>query len=114
MEEVSFSWLAHNQFSIEKGDVKNAFLQGTFDDVPPGELAPEPVPELRRALNMRDDEIAMLTKACFGLIDAPRRWLEVICPRHATVGLAQLPTRAMSHDLARSWMTQGAHVFSRR
>ena len=23
---------AHNQFSIEKDDVQNAFLQGTFDD----------------------------------------------------------------------------------
>ena len=44
-----FMATAHNQFSIEKGDVKNAFLQGTFDDnVVYGELAAEPVPELRR------------------------------------------------------------------
>ena len=43
---------AHNQFSIEKGDVKNAFLQSTFDDnVVNGELAAEPLPELRKALN---------------------------------------------------------------
>ena len=69
-----FMATAHNQFSMEKGEVKNAFLQGTFDDVPPGELAAEPVPDLRKALNLRDDEILMLTKACFGLIDAPRRW----------------------------------------
>ena len=34
---------AHNQFSIEKGDVKNAFLQGTFDDKTHGEFAAEPV-----------------------------------------------------------------------
>ena len=65
---------AHNQFPMEKGEVKNAFLHWTFDDVPPGELAAEPVPELRRAQNLRDDEIVMLTTACFGLIDAPRRW----------------------------------------
>ena len=31
-------------------------FMGTFDDVPPGELAAEPVPELRKALNLRDDE----------------------------------------------------------
>ena len=56
-------------------DVKNAFLQGTFDDnVVNGELAAAPVPELRKALNLRKDEIVVLTKACYGLIDAPRRW----------------------------------------
>ena len=42
--------------------------------MPPGELAAEPVPELREALNPRDDEVVMLTGACHGLIDAPRRW----------------------------------------
>ena len=69
-----FMATAHNQFSIEKGDVKNAFLQGTLDDKTHGELAAEPVPELRKALNLREDEIVVLTKACYGLIDAPRRW----------------------------------------
>ena len=57
-----------------KGDVKNAFLLGTFDDKTHGELAAEPVPELHKALNLREDEIVVLTKACYGLIDAPRRW----------------------------------------
>ena len=68
------SLTAHNQFSIDKEDVKNAFLQGTFDDKTHGELAVEPVPELRKALNLREEDIAVLTKACYGLIDAPRRW----------------------------------------
>ena len=47
---------------LEKEDVKNAFLQGTFDDKTRGELAEEPVPELRKALNLREDEIVVLTK----------------------------------------------------
>ena len=34
-----FMATAHNQFSIEKEDVKNAFLQGTFDDKTHGEFA---------------------------------------------------------------------------
>ena len=59
-----FMATAHNQFSIEKGDVKNALFQVTFEDVPPGELAAEPVPALRKALVLRDDDIVMLTKAC--------------------------------------------------
>ena len=37
-------------------------------------LAAEPVPEFRKALNLREDEMVVLTKACYGLIDAPRRW----------------------------------------
>ena len=82
---------AHNQFSIEKGDVKNVFLQGTFDDnVVNGEFAAEPVLELRNALNLREDEIVVLTKACYGLIDAPRCWWK--CSRHATARLAKLST----------------------
>ena len=59
-----FMATAHNQFSFEKGDVKNAFLQGTFDDnVVNGELATEPFPDLRKALNLHEDEIAVLTKS---------------------------------------------------
>ena len=74
VEEVCSSWPPLTiSFSIEKGDVKNAFLQGTIDDKTHGDLAEEPVPELRKALNLREDEIVMLTKACYGLIDAPRR-----------------------------------------
>ena len=33
-----------------------------------------PQSQLRKALNLREDEIVVLTKACYGLIDAPRRW----------------------------------------
>ena len=83
---------AHNQFSIEQGDVKNAFLRGTFDDKTHGELAAEPVPELRKALNLREDEIVVLTKACYGLIDVPRRWWKSLVRDNTTVGLAQLST----------------------
>ena len=92
--------LAHNQLSIEKGHVHNAFLHGTLDDVPPGELAAEAVPELREALNPRDDEVVMLTGACHGLVDAPRRWRKSFTWDTQQLCLAQLPTRAMSDDLA--------------
>ena len=58
-----FMATAHNQFSTEKGDVKNAFLQGTFDNNGVnGELAAGPVPELRKALNLREDEIVVSHK----------------------------------------------------
>ena len=75
VKEVCSSWPPITISSpLKREDVKKAFLQGTFDDKTHGELAAEPVPELRKALNLREDEIVVLTKACYGLIDAPRRW----------------------------------------
>ena len=71
MEEICSSW---PPLTIEKWDVKHTFLQGTFDDKTHGELAAEPVSELRKALNLREDDMVVHTKACYGLFDAPRRW----------------------------------------
>ena len=95
---------AHNQFSIEKGDVKNAFLQGTFDDnVVNGELVAEPVPELRKSLNLREDEIVVLTKACYGLIDAPRRWWKSLVR-----DTQQLGWRSCRHEpCLMTWLVRG-------
>ena len=59
---------------LKRRTSRTCFLQGTFDDKTHGELAAEPVPEPRKALDLREDEIVVLTKACYGLIDAPRRW----------------------------------------
>ena len=47
-------------------------------DAPDQELAAEPVPELREALQLRPDELAVLSRACYGLIDAPRRWWKAL------------------------------------
>ena len=58
----------------KKETSRTRFLQGTFDDTTHGEFAAEPVHEFRKALNLREDDIVMLTKACCSLIDAPRRW----------------------------------------
>ena len=54
-----------------KADAKGAFLQGRRLD---REVAVEPVPELREAYGLRDDEVLLLTKAVYGLVDAPREW----------------------------------------
>ena len=51
-----------------------------------GELAAEPVPELRKALNLHEDEFVVLTKACYGLIDAPRRWWKSLVPDTQQLG----------------------------
>ena len=47
-------------------------------DAPDQELAAEPVPELREALQLRPEELVVLSRACYGLIDAPRRWWKAL------------------------------------
>ena len=71
VEEVCSSYGHRSQSvlhrKVEKGDGKNAFLQETFDDKTHGELAAEPVPELCEALNLREDEIVVLTESVLRL-----------------------------------------------
>ena len=98
-----FMATAHIQFSIEKVDVKNAFLQERFNDKTHGELAQGPVPELRKAGNLREDEIVVLAKACHGLIDAPRRWWKSLV-RHTQ----QLGWRSCRHEpCLMTWHVRG-------
>ena len=53
-------------------DIKAAFLQGQpqSDRV----IAIDPVPELRKAMNLKPQEICRLNKGAYGLIDAPYLW----------------------------------------
>ena len=103
-KSLFFMTTAHNQFSIEKGDARTRFFRWRLKTCHLVNSLPSQV--LRKALNLRDDEINMLTKLCFGLIDAPRRWWKSLVR-----DTQSCPTRAMSDDLARSWKTQGSHVF---
>ena len=61
----------NQRWKMCKADAKGAFLQGRRLD---REVAVEPVPELREAYGLRDDEVLLLTKAVYGLVDAPREW----------------------------------------
>ena len=59
-------------WSLESFDIKAAFLQGQpqADRV----IAIDPVPELRKVMNMKPWEIGKLNKGAYGLIDAPYLW----------------------------------------
>ena len=114
VEEVCFLWPRLTTSSpLKREYVKNAFLQGTPDDSSNGKLAAEPVPELRKALNLREDEIVVLTKACYGLINAPKRWLKSLVR-----DTQQLGWRSCRHEpCLMTWhvrgKAQGTHVLSR-
>ena len=60
---------------MQKGDVKNAVLQGgDYED----ELFAEPVEELRRALRLNAGQCVKLLKAIYGLAEAPPDWWECL------------------------------------
>ena len=56
-------------------DASSAFLQGEATEEE-RELYALTVPQLREALNLNDDDVVQILKACYGLTNAPRRWYE--------------------------------------
>ena len=64
---------ANHKFQIEKGDISGAFLQG--EDF--GEDRPmfcEPLPEILDAIGAPRGSTMLLTKAAYGLVEAPLQW----------------------------------------
>ena len=60
-------------FDIEKGDISGAFLQGdNFGEERP--MVCEPLPEICEALNVPHQTPMLLTKAAYGLVEAPTQW----------------------------------------
>ena len=64
--------ISSHSWKIRSFDTKAAFLQGQpqADRV----IAIDPVPELRKALDLKPQEICRLNKSAYGLIDAPYLW----------------------------------------
>ena len=60
------------RWTLRSFDIKAAFLQGKTQDN--RTIAIEPVPEMRREMNMKDNEVCKLVKSAYGLIDAPYLW----------------------------------------
>ena len=85
MDEVCFSW-------------QPLTISSPYNVVS-GELA---VPELRSALNLREDEIVVLTKACYRLIDAPRCWWKSLVR-----DTQQLGWRSSRHEPCLTWHVRG-------
>ena len=61
------------KFTVEKGDISGAFLQG--DDFGPDRpMVCEPLPEICEALGVPAGSQMLLTKAAYGLVEAPIQW----------------------------------------
>ena len=64
---------ANSNFLVEKGDISGAFLQGdNFGEDRP--MVCEPLPEICQALNVPTGTPMLLTKAAYGLVEAPIQW----------------------------------------
>ena len=69
---IALQLVSSHKWMLQSFDVKAAFLQGK-----PQEnrlIIVDPVPELRKAMNMSPQELAKLNKGAYGLVDAPYLW----------------------------------------
>ena len=71
---------------MKKGDVSGAFLQGNEY---PGRLYCIPCPEICDAMNLSHDEICLVKRGCYGLVDAPLQWYRSISDTLEQFGLVK-------------------------
>ena len=64
---------ADYKFKVEKGDISGAFLQGD-EFGPERSMVCEPLPEICEALGVSKGSPMLLTKAAYGLVEAPIQW----------------------------------------
>ena len=81
--------IASHAWQLRSFDIKAAFLQGQ----PQANriTAIDPVPELRRALNLKTSEVCKLNKSAYGLIDAPYLWYCALVSELINLGFEQSP-----------------------
>ena len=79
---------ANKGFSVEKGDISGAFLQG--DEFGSDRMmACEPLPEICAALGVPAQSTMLLTKAAYGLVEAPIQWFLSISRFLESIGAEQ-------------------------
>ena len=78
------AWL---KMTVERADVKTAFLQGRPIE---RDLFVVPVPELAEGLGLSPGEAAKLLKSSYGLVDAPLEWFLTVVDVFAALGWQQL------------------------
>ena len=64
-----------NQWQIEVGDIKTAFLNGDKTEEV-RQIFADPPPEVRARLGMKDNEFLRVLEAIYGLLHAPKAWAE--------------------------------------
>ena len=76
-KQLQLQLCASMGWTLKSFDIKAAFLQGELQSQD-RKLAIEPVEELRRAMQLKPNEICELTKSAYGLVDAPFMWYQIL------------------------------------
>ena len=71
-----------------KADVKAAFLQGNPTEAD-RQLFARPLPELAKALHLKENEVVQVVKSCYGLVSAPASWYACVRDTLAEIGFKQ-------------------------
>ena len=87
--QLFFQMCAWKKFQLAKGDVSGAFLQGMDLEE---ELWCKPVPEICAELGVAEDTPMLLTKAAYGLVQAPLHWYRSVCNFLEELGYRRLVT----------------------
>eukprot|EP00439_Symbiodinium_sp_Y106_P044061 s3557_g5.t1 len=66
---------ANHKWSVYKGDVSGAFLQGRPY---PEDLFCIPCPEICEAMNIPAGTVTKMKRACYGVVDAPLEWYRTV------------------------------------
>eukprot|EP00435_Cladocopium_sp_Y103_P028662 s3013_g7.t1 len=86
---IALQCIASHAWTLRSFDIKAAFLQGQPQA---GRIiAVDPVPELRRALGLKPQEICKLNKSAYGLIDAPYLWYCALVSELLALGFETSP-----------------------
>ncbi|CAE7230232.1 RE1, partial [Symbiodinium sp. CCMP2456] len=81
--------IASKKFRLGSFDIKTAFLRGKADANNP--LAMEPPKELRKALNLKDDEVCELLGNAYGRVDAPLLFYKELSQQLLSLGFIRHP-----------------------
>ena len=73
--QMFLQYAAWKKWTVKKGDVSGAFLQGREY---PDRLHCVPCPEILEAMNLPPGSVTQLMKACYGLVDAPLEWYKSV------------------------------------
>lgn len=81
--------IASKGWSLGSFDIRAAFLQGKpqQDRI----IGIEPVPELSKAMSLKENEVCKLDKSAYGLIDAPFLWYKTLCEELKALGFQASP-----------------------
>ena len=91
---------ANHKWSVYKGDVSGAFLQGREY---PGSLFCIPCDEICDCMNIPRGSVTKLKRACYGLVDAPLEWYRTVSEFLESLGLERLWADACSW----AWRAEG-------